>query len=48
MCLGEKLEREEREREREFAQNTAQNSFFFFFWVQNEGFGGFYSEKVNL
>ena len=37
MCLGEKLEREEGERES--AQNTAHNSFFF--WVQNEGSGGF-------
>ena len=42
MCLGEKLEREERERES--AQNCLENRFF----LQNEGFGGIYSEKVTL
>ena len=39
MCLGEKLEREERE-------NLPRKSFFF--WWQNEGLGGIYSEKVTL
>ena len=42
MCLGEKLEREERERKS--AQNCLENRFF----LQNEGFGGIYSEKVTL
>ena len=46
MCLGEKLEREEREREN--LPKILPKIRFFFFWVQNEGFGGFYSEKVNL
>ena len=42
MCLGEKLEREERERKS--TQNCLENRFF----LQNEGFRGIYSEKVTL
>ena len=37
MCLGEKLEKGERE----FSQETTQNLFFFFF-LQNEWSGGMY------
>ena len=45
MCLGEKLEKEEKGRES--AQKSLENLFLFFF-LQNERFGGIYSEKVTL
>ena len=40
MCLGDKLERRERERPRKTAQN--------FFVLKNEGFRGIYTGKVTL
>ena len=46
MCLGEKLERGEKESAQKLPRILS--LFFLFFFVQNKGSGGFYSEKVTL
>ena len=47
MCLGEKLERGEKESAQKLPRILSL-FFSFFFFVQNKGSGGFYSEKVTL
>ena len=42
MCLGEKLEKGEREFSQETTQNLFFFFFFFFFFLQNEWSGGMY------